>query len=67
MKGYVVQMEETIVSVVPDSQFDWDFVDKYRDKILTEKDKLPDEKDVDFRMRMNAVAEKIRRQREMSK
>ncbi len=63
MIGYVIELDTTIVSVVPDNDFTWDFVKKYRDKIIVTKIKLFGDDDTDFRIWMEETAEKIRRQR----
>lgn len=62
MKGYIIRIDETIVSVVPNSNFDWNFVNNNKDKILLEKYSLPEEDETDFRLRMEEIAEKIRNQ-----
>lgn len=62
MRGYILRLDETIVSVVPDSDFDWNFVNNNKDRVMIEKYSLPNEDEIDFRLRMEEVAEKIRRQ-----
>lgn len=61
MKGYVITNGRMPVSVVPTCEMDWKFVALNRHCIRFEQDSLPDEDEIEFRIRMANIAESFRK------
>ncbi|MBU4421990.1 hypothetical protein KKB41_03490 [Patescibacteria group bacterium] len=66
-RGYIIEMpyDEKVgapvfVSVIPYTQFDIDFIERYKNGITLVKTRMPGEDDFNFKMRLEAIIDKLR-------
>jgi hypothetical protein len=73
-EGYIVEFPYdpevdtiVIVSIIPYTSMDWDCITRHKDGILAIKQRMSAEDDYSFKMRLEDIIQKIRRQRGLIK